>query len=99
MQVRQRFQQIYQTFKRDPTAHLRNMKYTDDAGIAKKRQDQIFDKLSSCYVKWRQELAEKEEIPSVPVGRLIIGHFLYFASQLHIVHDILSGLLAVGTSC
>ena len=77
MQVRQRFQQIYQTFKRDPSANLQNMKYSEDAGIAKKRQDQIFDKLSSCYAEWRQELAGKEENQSVAIGR--------FASSGHIM--------------
>ena len=51
--MRQRFQQIYQTFKRDPGANLANMRYSEDAGIAKKRQDQIFEKLSSCYADWR----------------------------------------------
>ena len=77
MQVRQRFQQIYQTFKRDPSANLQNMKYSEDAGIAKKRQDQIFDKLSSCYAQWRQELAGQEQSPSVAIGR--------FASSGHIM--------------
>ena len=82
VQVRQRFQQIYQTFKRDPSANLQNMKYSEDAGIAKKRQDQIFDKLSSCYAEWRQELAGKEQSPSVAVGRFLFSIYLHPRNHL-----------------
>ena len=64
-QVRQRFQQIYQTFKRNPAANLQNMKYSEDAGIAKRRQDQIFEKLSSCYLEWRESVARGEAGPQV----------------------------------
>ena len=80
VQVRQRFQQIYQTFKRDPSANLQNMKYSEDAGIAKKRQDQIFDKLSSCYAEWRQELAGKEKSPSVAVGRFSFSYKIHLTT-------------------
>ena len=69
-QVRQRFQQIYQTFKRNPAANLQNMKYSEDAGIAKRRQDQIFEKLSSCYLEWRESVARGEAGPQVTLGTL-----------------------------
>lgn len=52
-QARQRFQYIYKTFKKSPLMALENIVYTDDPGIAKKRQDHIYERLNTCYEEWR----------------------------------------------
>jgi len=59
-QVRARFQLIYKNFKRNPAMALDNIVYTDDAGIAKKRQEEIFDGMSQRYQEWKTE-EEKSE--------------------------------------
>jgi len=53
-QVRQRFQLIYKNFKKNPAMALDNIEYNDDAGIAKKRQEEVFDKLSKRFEEWKE---------------------------------------------
>jgi hypothetical protein len=77
LKVRQRFQQIYQTFKRDPTANLANMRYSEDAGIAKKRQDQIFEKLSVCYAEWREAVRSGGSGGTQVFPHFLISVFVY----------------------
>merc|ERR1719369_1274724 len=55
LQVRARFQLIYKNFKKNPAMALDNIVYTDDAGIAKKRQEEIFDGMSQRYQEWKTE--------------------------------------------
>jgi len=53
-QVRQRFQLIYKNFKKNPAMALDNIVYTDDAGIAKRRQEEVFEKLSRRFEEWKE---------------------------------------------
>ena len=59
-QVRARFQLIYKNFKKNPAMALDNIVYTEDAGIAKKRQEEVFDGMSKRFQEWKTE-EEKSE--------------------------------------
>ena len=59
-QVRARFQFIYKNFKKNPAMALDNIVYTDDAGIAAKRQEEIFAALSQRFAEWKAAEEERE---------------------------------------
>jgi len=66
-QVRARFQLIYKNFKKNPALALDNIVYNDDAGIAKKRQEEVFDRMSQRFQEWKA--AEEKSGISESIGQ------------------------------
>ena len=63
-QCRQRFQFIYKAFKKNPGLALANIEYKDDAGVAKKRYDELYSKLREKFLEWKE--ADDEANPPHP---------------------------------
>jgi len=53
-QCRARFQFIYKCFKKNPTLALGSIDYKDNIGVAKRRQEEVFDKLSERFEEWKE---------------------------------------------
>ena len=56
-QCRQRFQYIYKCFKRNPALALASISYKEDSGLARRRLNDIHDKISERFEEWKE--AEK----------------------------------------
>merc|ERR1712198_18941 len=53
-QCRARFQFIYKCFKKNPTLALGSIDYKDNVGVSKRRQEEVFDKLSERFEGWKE---------------------------------------------
>jgi len=53
-QCRARFQFIYKCFKKNPTLALGSIDYKDNVGVSKRRQEEVFDKLSERFEEWKE---------------------------------------------
>ena len=94
-QCRQRFQFIYKSFKRNPSLGLANIEYKDDNSLARKRYEELYNKLRSKYHEWRTEEdkvnpvdpeAEAADVQielaeGLSVSRKVVGRFISFVRQ------------------
>ena len=94
-QCRQRFQFIYKSFKKNPSLALANIEYKEEAGLARKRYDELFSKLREKYLEWREaedeanppdleterESTKVELCPGLQVSRKVLVRFIGFVQQ------------------
>ena len=73
-QCRQRFQYIYKCFKKNPALALGNIEYNDSQeNIAKRRLEEIYDKLSERFEEWKMSEIKAGTLDDPGEGRTVAG--------------------------